>query len=174
MPELERRPAKVKSAFEKGLLIAVVLVIYTMVLYLLDLHMIQWLGFAGFVIMFALLFKFGRDYARSGGTSSLSYGQAFGYLLLMVIFSALLGGVFNFVYFEWIAPETIDKAIEEAYEGMMKSGMGEEQVMKQMEMSVQWMTSTTFTIGGIVTSFFWGLIASLVIAAMIKVEPTSY
>ena len=162
-----------KTAAENGAVISGVLIVYSMILYLLDFHTEQWLGSVGILIMVILLFIFGQRYARSGGRSELTYGSAFKFLFLVVLFSAIFSGVFNFIYFEFISPETIELSIEQTYEGMIEQGMSEEQAQEQMKFVLPWMSSWVFAGSGVFMTLLFGAIASLIFAALIKQESSS-
>lgn len=167
------RPPMFKTAAENGAVISGVLIIYSMILYLLDFHTEQWLGSVGIVIMVILLFIFGQRYARSGGRTDFGYGRAFKFLISVVFISALISGVFNFIYFEFISPETIDLSIDQSYESMIEQGMSEEQAQQQMKFVLPWMNSWVFAGSGVFMTLLFGGIASLIFAALIKQESSS-
>lgn len=162
-----------KTAAENGAVISGVLIIYSMILYLLDYHTEQWLGSVGIVIMIIMLFIFGQRYARSGGRTEFSYGKAFKFLFSVVFFSAIISGVFNFIYFEFISPETIDLSIQQSYESMIEQGMSEDQIEQQMKFVLPWMNSWVFAGSGVFMTLLFGVIASLIFAALIKQESSS-
>ncbi len=167
------RPPLFKTAMESGAIITAVLIVYTMILYLLDLHAEQWLGYVAIGIMIIALYIAGVKYRDSAGRSPLSYGGAFKFLLLTLVVASVLGAIFNYIYFLWIAPETLDLAIEKSYEDLLDRGMSESQAETQMGYILPWMTPELFTAIGALMSMFWGVIASLIMAAMIKRETTS-
>lgn len=167
------RPPLFKTAAENGALITGVLIVYTMLLYLIDLHKEQWLGIVAIVIMVILMVVYGRRYSEAGGRSELSYGKAFKFLAILVIVSSILGGIFNYIYFEFISPETIEFSIEQTYDQMIERGMSESQAEAQMKFVLPWMSSVSFAAMGMLMTVFWGLLASLIIAVMMKKEPTS-
>jgi len=169
----DSRPPLFKTAAENGTLITGVLIVYSMLLYLLDLSREQWLGAVGMVIMIALMFVFGRRYSQAGGRSELSYGRAYKFLAVIVLVSAVLSGIFNYIYFEFISPEIIDFSIQQSYEQMIERGMTESQAEAQMKFVLPWMSSISFAAVGVLMTVFWGLLASLLIAVMMKKEPSS-
>lgn len=167
------RPPLFKAALEGGIIVAAASIVFGMVLYLLGLHTEQWLGFVSLFVSFVVLFVVGNNYKKKGGKASLTYGEAFKYLILAVLISAVIMGVFNYFYFSWIAPEIIDVAIEQQYETMLERGMSEDQAMQNMEFAMPWMTPLVFSLTVVFSFIFLGLIASLIIAALIKQETTS-
>ena len=163
------RPPLFKSALERGSIITAVLIVYTMILYLLNLHAEQWLGYVAIGIMIIA----GVKYRDSAGRSPLSYGGAFKFLFLTLLVATVLGAVFNYIYFLYIAPETLNLAIEKSYEDLLDRGMSESQAETQMKFILPWMTPEFFTVIGALMNIFWGVIASLIMAAILKRESTS-
>ena len=173
LSEANARPPVFKSAFESGLLITAILIIYTMALYLLDLYMVQWLGYVAIGIMIVALYVAGNNYRKKGGRAALTYGKAFKFLFFTLLVASVIGGIFNFIYFTWIAPDVIDFAIEESYNQMLDRGLSEDQAEQQMQYALPWMTNWSFALFGAVGSIFWGTIASLIMAAMLKRDTSS-
>lgn len=167
------RPALYKSAAEGGLIVAAVSIAFGMILYVLNLHTEQWLAYVSLFISFVVLFFVGNDYKKKGGKAPLTYGQAFKFLMVAIIVAAVITGVFNYFYFGWIAPEIIDAAIDQQYEDMLSRGMSEDQAIQSMKLAVPWMTPITFAVTVVFSFIILGLIASLIIAALIKQETTS-
>ena len=171
--EISVRPPFFKTALEKAALVTGVLIVFTMLLYLLDLHHSRWIASISFILMLVLVFSFAKSYAQSARTEVFTYGQAFRFLMAIFFLSALMSAVFNYIYFLYIAPETIDMAIEEAYENLMKSGMSEEKAMEIMGMQMMWMNPLSFAATAAISTVLFGLLASLVMAVFIKQEPKS-
>lgn len=170
---LEKRPPMFKFALESGAVITGILIVLTMLGYLLNLHAEQWLAYLSIGIMIIALYVAGTKYRDSAGRSPLKYGEALKFLILTLVITTVIGSVFNYIYFIWIAPETIDMALEKAYEDMLDRGMSQDQVDQQMKFVLPWMNPAMFTVVGALMTLFWGAIASLIMAAMLKRESTS-
>lgn len=167
------RPPLFKTALESGAIITAVLIVYSMILYLMDLHTVQWLGYVAIGVMLVALYVAGNNYRKSGGRAPFTYGQAYKFLALTLVIASVLGGIFNYIYFTWIAPEIVDLAIDQSYEEMLERGMSEKQAEQQMNHVLPYMTSIIFALFSVVGSIFWGLLASLIMAAMLKRETSS-
>ncbi|TVR42031.1 MAG: DUF4199 domain-containing protein [Cryomorphaceae bacterium] len=171
--EITARPPFFKTALEKAAVVTGVLIAFTMILYLLELHHNRWVASTSFILMLVLVFSFGRSYALSARKEVFTYGQAFRFLMAIFFLSALMSAVFNYIYFLYIAPETIDMAIEEAYENLMKSGMSEEKAMEIMGMQMMWMNPLSFAATAAISTVLFGMLLSLIMAVFIKQEPKS-
>jgi hypothetical protein len=167
-------PSLFKGAIEPGLITSAVLIIFTMVLYVAGLHTIKELGYIGTLLVLGAQINYGQKFRKKEMNNNMSFGQAFRFGLSMALIIALVTSVFNFFYFEFIAPEIIDMAAEKSYEDMVKGGLNEEQAANQMAKFVMpWMNSWVFAITGIFVTLIFGLLTALVAAAFVKRESTS-
>jgi len=169
----ETAPSLFKGAIEPGLITSAVIVIYSLVLYVAGLHTIQELGYISFLLILGAQINYGMKFRKKQMNNNMTFGQAFKFGLSMAVIVGLVTSVFNFFYFEFIAPEIIDMAAEKSYEDMVKRGMSEEQATAQMGFVMPWMNSWVFAISGIFMTFFFGLITALIAAAFVKRESTS-
>ena len=168
------RPPLFKSALESGLVIAAILTVYSLLLYFIDLHLEQWLAYVAIVIMIVALYFAGNNYRKIGGRAAITYGKVFKFLLLTLLVISIASGIFHFVYFKWITPEAVVFIQNQAYEEMIGRGLSPKQAEKRMEMIIPWvMKPPSLAIIAALQYILWGLLASLIMAAMIKRETTS-
>ncbi|HEY0863351.1 MAG TPA: DUF4199 domain-containing protein [Lacunisphaera sp.] len=125
----------------------------------------QWLGF---VIMFAVLWlgiKAVRDEAPEKG---LSYGRGVGSGTLISLYSGLMSSVYSFIHFKFVNTEFADYQLALIRPKWEAAGIGDAQ-MEQMEKMTRTMMSPVAQ--AIMTPIFvviFGLILSLIIAAILK------
>jgi len=172
-PLLSGNPSLFKGAIEPGLITSAVLIIFTMVLYVAGLHTIKELGYISFLLILGAQINYGQKFRKNQMNNNMSFGQAFRFGLSMACVIALATSVFNFFYFEFIAPEIIDLAAEQSYEDMVKRGLNEEQATSQMAFVMPWMNSWVFAISGIFMTLIFGLLTALAAAAFVKRESIS-
>jgi hypothetical protein len=154
-----------------GLIIAAVLVIYSILLNFLGLSQNQALGWVAYLIMIAGLAFFITQYGKSRDYQA-SFGQLFGYgfkatsiiTLIMILFIVLFFALF---------PEFKDKIMEAAREGMEQQGkMTDEQIDDAVGMFDR--NFILFTGGGALFMYLiLGAIGSLIGAAITKKRPQS-
>ena len=162
---------KVTSHVTKGLILALILIVFSLTVYLLELYTEQWIQYIGFVVLFAgilwsvIIFGKQNDYDKSFG-SLFSHGFKMAALVavLMIGYTVLS----NFIF-----PDVKDKIIEMSREQALKNpNANESDVEKGMEFFSKYFT--LFIVIGII---FWyliiGAIASLIGAAVTKKNPSS-
>ena len=152
-----------------GLIIAAILVIYSILLNFLNLSTNQTLGWVAYLIMIAGLAFFINQYGKARDHQA-SFGQLFSYgfkatsiiTLIMILFIVLF-----FVLF----PEFKDKIMEASREGMEQQGkMSDEQIDEALEMFER--NFILFTGGGALFMYLiLGAIGSLIGAAITKKRP---
>jgi len=169
----ENPPSIFKGAIEPGLIASAVIIIFTMVLYVANLHTIQELGYIGSLLILGAQINYGMKFRKKQMNNNMTFSQAFKFGMSMAFIIALVTSVFNFFYFEFIAPEIIDLAAEKSYEDMVSRGLTEEQATQQMEFVMPWMNSWVFTITGVFMTLIFGLITALIAAAFVKRESNS-
>jgi hypothetical protein len=102
----------------------------------------------------------------------IAFGKAFGLGMLTVVVIAVISAVWTFVYISFIDPEMID-VMKEAARGQMESqGMSGEQLEQAMAMNAKFMNPAMITVFALLGSMFFGLIISLVVAAVMKKQPS--
>lgn len=166
-------PSLFKGAIEPGLITSAAIIIFSMIVYVAGLHTIQELGYVGSLIILIAQINFGMKFRKKEMDNNISFGQAFKFGLSMAVVIGLITAVFNYFYFEFIAPEIIDMAIEKSYNDMIEGGLSDEQATVQMGYAMPWMNSVSFTIVGVVFSIFFGLLTALIAAAFVKRESNS-
>jgi len=100
----------------------------------------------------------------------LTFGQGFRTGMGISLISALIVFVFTIIYLYLIDPGMIDKVMEMTEESWDKQGMPEDQKEVVRKYTMMFMTPWAFSLIAIVSCIFWGLIKSLISAAILKKE----
>ncbi|HUG09753.1 MAG TPA: DUF4199 domain-containing protein [Opitutaceae bacterium] len=156
-----------------GFLIALGSAILTMALFALGYHsenlaMGQKLGYLGFVIAIAGLSLGMREYRNEVGKGVMSYGRALGTGVLISIWSAVFGAVFNFVYFQFINPGFTDANVQFQMAEMERKGMPASTVEQAEGMIRLFSSAPMITILGTIMAVIFGAVLSLILAAIFK------
>ncbi len=175
----ETKPSLLKSAINGGLLLGLIQIIFSVILYVLD---IMPIGFSSMGIMlvislliyFFVIFYSSKSYRNNILGGYISYGQAFVFGLLLAVLSAILIAIYNYVFNAFIDPEYSEKILSASRswtESFMESkGVPEAQIEEAMDKidakgAVTPLKSIKQAlIGGTV----FGVIVSLITAAIVK------
>lgn len=125
----------------------------------------QWLGF---VMMFAILWlgiKAVRDEAPEKG---MSYGRGVGTGTLISLYSGLMSSVYSFIHFKFVNPEFADYQLALIRPKWEAAGMGEAQMDQAEKMTRAMMGPVAQAIMTPILVVLFGLILSLIIAAILK------
>ncbi len=125
----------------------------------------QWLGF---VMMFAILWlgiKAVRDEAPEKG---MSYGRGVGTGTLISLYSGLMSAVYSFIHFKFVNPEFADYQLALIRPKWEAAGMGEAQMDQAEKMTRAMMGPVAQAILTPIMVVIFGLILSLIIAAILK------
>lgn len=125
----------------------------------------QWLGF---VMMFAILWlgiKAVRDEAPEKG---MSYGRGVGTGTLISLYSGLMSSVYSFIHFKFVNPEFADYQLALIRPKWEAAGMGEAQMDQAEKMTRAMMGPVAQAILTPIMVVLFGLILSLIIAAILK------
>lgn len=162
---------KVTSHLTKGLIIGLILIVFSLAVYLLELYKQQWIQYIGFVILFGGILWSVISYGKENNYDK-SFGNLFAHgfkITALVIILVLAYTVLS----NYIFPEAKEKIMTMAREQALENAKGnEDQVEQGMKMFEN--NYTLFIVIGII---FWylliGSIASLIGAAVTKKNPNS-
>jgi ABC-type transport system involved in multi-copper enzyme maturation permease subunit len=128
----------------------------------------QYLNWLGFVIMFAVLWlgiKAVRDEAPEKG---LSFGRGVGTGTLISLYSGLMSSVYSFIHFKFVNPEFADYQLALIRPKWEAAGMPEAQMEQAEKMTRAMMGPVAQAIMTPIFVVLFGLILSLIIAAILK------
>lgn len=157
-----------------GAITGIVLIIYSLILYVANQTFNQALGYLSYLLLLAgiLLGSFAYRNKVLGGT--ISYGNAFLTGLLITLFAGILASFFSFILIRYIDPGMVEQAIVRTEEKLLEKGLTEDQIEIAVERSKKFIGSP---ITVIVSLFFYALIGSilsLITAAIVKKEGTPF
>ena len=162
---------KTISHFVAGLIIAAILVIYSIILNFLDLSQNKGLGWLSYIILVGGLAFFVNLYGKAKD-HQVTFGNLFSYGFKATAITTLIMVVFIVIFF-MVFPEFKEKIMDAAREGMEKNGkMTDDQIDQGMQMFER--NFILFSAGGVLFMYLiLGAIGSLIGAAITKKQPHS-
>jgi hypothetical protein len=151
-----------------GLITGVCLVVYSTILYTLDLTTIPWLGALIYVLLIAGLILAMREY-RSANGGYMSYGDGISIGALLSAIAGMLSSAFSVFYTTVIDPGFQERLFDQMRDKMEEQGkMSDEQIDSMIEMSKKFQSPGLQFFFGILWIIVIGVIISLIIAAFMR------
>lgn len=165
----EQQPKTGKFALNYGMLLGAVSVIFSFMLYTLDMH---YQGGFGVMAVSALLslaaIIIGLIQFKKANGGYMSFGQGFKIGIGICLIAGIIGIIFNQIMQNVIDPDMMAKAMEYQEGQLVERGLTPQQASDQMEMGKQFaepMWQITF---GLIGSVLFGVLLSIVPALVIK------
>lgn len=166
----QRENTFLRSTMTMGLITGLILIIYTLLLYATDnlLNPNFFLGILNYLILIAGIVIGTRNFRDQSLEGYISYGKALGYGVVLCVFTGIVFGIFNYLLYEVIDPDLMEKSMKVIQEEMLNRGLPADQVETMSEMQRNFRTPFMMMIGSVFTYAFLGLIFSLVTSAFLK------
>jgi len=172
---MENKPSMLQHTMTWGAITGIVMIIYSLLLYVFNQFYNQGLGIISYAFLIAGIL-FGSYAYRDkvlGGT--ISYGNAFMTGLLITLFAGILSSFFSFILVRFIDPGMVEQAIAQTEEKLMNQGrLSEDQIEMMVEKSRKMISSPITVVIGMFFFTLIGTVISLVTAAITKREPTPF
>lgn len=168
------------SSMTYGLYLGIVMVIFSLSLYMLGIlpvgfGRIAFLLLISAVIMFFGIFFSTKKIRNELFSGEISYGKAFLVGLLVVLFASIISAIYSYIQNSIIDPEYVPRILnawkEWTYEFMSKMNAPEVEIDKKMDefdMQIKEYSHFKNFFKEVFTSIFWGAIISLITAAILK------
>ncbi|HEY9124022.1 MAG TPA: DUF4199 domain-containing protein [Bacteroidales bacterium] len=157
-----------KATMNYGLITGLIVIVYSLLLYIIGLHLNQYFGYLTIVIMAACIFIFTKQYRDKQNEGFISFGKAFQLGILIGVFAAILLSFFSYIEVTFIDPTIVEKQLDIQREKMLAKGISEEQVEMGIQMAKKMMTPAMLFIVSILSFTFWAAIISLITSAILK------
>ena len=167
---MEQKANVWKANLTNGLILAMIGIVYTLVMYFLDLTMNKIQGYVFLLILVVSLFFLVKSYRDNYLYGYMTYGQAVGAGVVIFLYYAILIAVFTYILYAVIDPGLIDKQLAAAEEIMAKKGLPQEAMDAALKIQKKMMKPEIMAPIGIFGNMLYGVIMSLVIAIFAKKE----
>ena len=164
-----------KSALTYGAMIGMGLIIYSVLLYILELSSNKALGYISFLIIAVGLFFSMKAYRDNVQNGIMTYGRGLGIGTLTLLVSAIISSIYVYIFFKFIDPGAVEQLLIAAEENMIAQGrLSDAQIEASMNITRKMMTPVFLTISGFFNNMLFGFIFVLIISAFTKKEGDPY
>jgi hypothetical protein len=171
---MENQKSTIKPSLTYGLYLGIALILFSLIMYLLDVDRESKLMWVSYLIMAGGLFWAMISFRDKINGGFVSYGKAFGTGFWTGLFAAIIGSIFTYIYVTMIDPGMIEEILFKAEEQILESSpnMSDEQLEQALSMTEKFTSPIMITIWGFVANVIFATILSLIIAIFVKREGT--
>lgn len=169
---MNEEPSTARVALKWGAILGVVLIVYSLILFVTNMVGNSSLGIISFVLTIGGLVLAMREFRTQNG-SFMSYGQGLSIGALTAGISGLLSSLFSLFYTTVIDTGVMERMVETTRDKLEESGLSDEQIDQQIKFVEMFQSpGLTFALG-VLGAVIFGFLLSLVIAAIMKKEKTN-
>jgi len=157
-----------KSALNWGLMLGIVLIIYSIIMYFLGLNLEKWVGWVSYIFMIGGVIYSTINYRDKEMGGYISYGQAVGFGTLVVLFAGIISAIYSYVQMTIIDTDIISKMLLMVEEELISKGLPDEQIEMAIEIQKKIFKPWLLFLMAIPGAAFSGVIISLITSIFLK------
>jgi hypothetical protein len=171
---MENKPSMFTLSLGYGVIIALAIIVFSLVLFLINLDQGSGLEYLSYIILLAGIILVQINYRNKYLGGYIEYGKAFMIGLLSSVFLGLIMGIYTFIFFKYIDPGAMEESMTLAEQKMMDRGMTDLEIEQGMAMARKFQSVGMFTFLAVVGNIFIGMIFSLITAIFVKKERSGF
>ncbi|HKJ42375.1 MAG TPA: DUF4199 domain-containing protein [Sunxiuqinia sp.] len=164
---MEQKSTFWKSAMTYGIYLAVAIILYNVILYVMGQNLNQTLGLFSYVIMGAGIYFCQYYYRNRELDGYIDYSKALGFGVAIMLFAGILNALYTVILLK-IDPSILDQIRAMQEEALMKQGMSDDQIEMAGEMMSKFQNPIIIVISSLFTFAFIGFIISLITSIFVK------
>jgi hypothetical protein len=159
------------SNLTNGLILALVGIVYSLIMYFLDLSLNKTQGYVFILVQVVVLYFLLKSYRDNFLHGQITYGQSVGAGVIICLYYAIAMAIFSYLLFTIIDTGLVTKQLAMTEDAMRAKGtLTEAQIDTAMSFTKKFMKPGIMSFSGIVVNIIWGTVLSLVISVFIKKE----
>ncbi len=145
-------------------------IVYTLVLYFLDLSTNKTLGYVFFIVQIFILFFLVRSYRDNYLYGYITFGKAVGAGVVICLYYSIIMAIFTYILYKFIDTGLINKMLAMSEDAGLKKGLSQEQIDLGMKFTRKIMTPPVLSFFSLLFGMFFGTIMSLIVAIFVRKE----
>jgi hypothetical protein len=164
---MEEKTTTRQIGLRYGLIVALIIVVYSLILQFTGLAMNRPLGFLVYAILIAGIYMAHIAFKKDGD-GYMSLGQGIGIGMWITLVAGVISSVFSFLYVKFVDDSMIQTAMDEAMTQMEERGMSDDQIDQAMNITEKFMQPGALLVIGLISMLIVGFILSLIVSAITK------
>ena len=165
------RPKTGPVALRYGIITALAVVIYSLIINIAGLSTSRALGWLVYLIIIAGIVKASQEFRKSA-RGTMTFGEGFRIGAVISLITGAVSAVFTYIYLAFIDNSSIAIGLEKARESMENRGMNDEEIERTLAITSKFMTPPWISLIALIVTIVVGLIISAIIAAIMKKTDT--
>ncbi|GAA5031948.1 hypothetical protein GCM10011506_24770 [Marivirga lumbricoides] len=167
---MEEKVSTSKFALQQGLILALIVTIYTLVIQLTGLYQQAWGNYLSYLIYLGFIIYIFKKF-KDLNNGFMTLGQSLGLGTLTTLVSGAISSTVYALYIQFVDDSSIKYAMEKQAEEMYNSGMSTEQIEAAEKMSSMFQGPLFLIIAGTIGTVILGFIISLIVGLIMKRNP---
>ncbi|MBE3093824.1 MAG: DUF4199 domain-containing protein [Actinobacteria bacterium] len=160
-----------KANLTNGLILGLAGIVYSVVIYFLDLTFNKSLGYIFLLFTVFLLYYFIRSYRNNFLNGYITYGQSVGAGVIIFLYYSIISGIFMYILYTVIDTGLTNKMLAMVEETMVKSGkVPEGSLDTVMAFQKKILRPEILVPMTIISNMFFGTIISLLVSIFVRKE----
>ncbi len=165
--DMENQKSALMPSLSAGLILGIILIVYSLLLYVVDLNENVWLASISYVITAVVLYFAIINFRDKEQNGFLSYGKGVGVGTLIGFFASILLAIFTYIYVSYIDPGVLEEAIIKAEESILEQNpnIGDAELEQAIGIAEIFTSPVMMT----VMTVFWYTMVSVVFSLLISI-----
>ena len=168
---MEQKVNPWKANLTNGLILALVGIVYSLIMYFLNLSLNKTQGWVFMLIQIVLLYFLLKSYRDNFMHGQITYGESVGTGVIICLYYTIIMSVFTYILYTVIDPGLVAKQLAVAEEAMRAKGnLTDAQIETAMKLTGKIMKPGVMAISGLFFGMIYGTILSLIVSVFVKNE----
>jgi len=167
---MEEQVSVWKANLTNGVIMGLLGVVFTLVMYFLDLTFSKAPGYIFLAAQIIILFYMIKSYRNTFRHGYITYGQSVGAGVVIFLYYSVITAIFMYILYKFIDTGLIAKVLAISEEAMVKRGYSQQIIDTGMAFNKKIMTPEIMALMGIFSSMLMGTIISLIISILTRKE----
>ncbi len=159
-----------KANLTNGLILGLIGIIYSLVVYFLDLSFNKVQGYIFIVVQIGILYYLVKSYRDNFLHGNITFGQAVGAGVIICLYYSIISAVFTYILYAFIDPDLVGKQLAFTEEMLQGRNIPQEAIDVNMRVQKKLMIPEVIAPLSIAGNMFWGVIISLITAIFVRKE----
>jgi hypothetical protein len=167
---MEEKVSVWKANLTNGLILGLIAVVYSLVMYFLDLYFNRTQSYLLLLVLIVTLYFLVKSYRDNYLHGYITFGQAVGAGVVIFLYFSIISAIFTYILYAVIDPELTSKQLAFTEEMLSKRGMPQEALDAAMKMQEKFIKPGLMVPFSILANMFYGTIMSLLVAIFVRKE----